>query len=264
MEEGLLFTQDEWDAAIPDVVKAMTDFLRPYRTPIYEDCDGYGDGWGSGAYIQLGEQVFILTNEHVSCVRDKGKILAYQFDGQDDIRRIVGNHIEYPAPIDLGLLPLNMEAWTSSTHNSKAIGLEKFAFFHSPVFGELMTFTGFSGDKVNFYFDTLCAEGTCYTAREIALPSHSEINPQIHFGIDYRPDKATTVIGTSGLPCPPGFSGSVVWNTGFVEAKMNGVPWTPDRARVTGIVWGWPSGNGCLVATRVEYIRSFLLSAVTC
>ena len=31
---------------------------------------------------------------------------------------------------------------------------------------------------------------------------------------------------------------------------------------VTGVVWGWPSSVGCLVATRAEYLRSFLLEAI--
>lgn len=262
MEEKLLFTEDEWNAALPDVVRRMTDFLGPYRTPVYEDCGSYGKGWGSGSYIQLGSQIFILTNEHVSQVRSAGKLLTYQFFGQDDIRRIVGSHLEYPAPIDLGLLPVDGAAWLDPDNSSKAIEIEQIAFAHMPVPGELLTFTGFAGDKVDFYFDTLCAEGTCYTAREIKLPHHADIDPRFHFGMDYRPNLSTTILGTSGLPSPPGLSGSTIWNTAFVEAKMRGLEWTPEMARVTGIVWGWPSSDGCLVATRVEYLRAFLLNAV--
>lgn len=262
MNEKLLFTEEEWAAALPDVVQRMSDFLKPYRAPIYEDCDSYGQGWGSGSYIRLGGKVFILTNEHVSRVRGDGKILTYQFYGQDDIRQFVGNHVEYPAPLDLGLLPVDMTAWSDLTNGSKAIDIDKIALAHTPVPGELMTFTGFAGDNVNFHFDTVCAEGTCYTARETQLPTHPDINPRFHFGMEYRPDLATKIMGTNGLPRPPGLSGSTVWNTAFVEAKMRGRPWTPDMARVTGIVWGWPSSDGSLVATRVEYLRAFLLDVV--
>ena len=36
-----------------------------------------------------------------------------------------------------------------------------------------------------------------------------------------------------------------------------------DYAEVTGIVGGgWPSATGCLVATRIEHVRSFLLHAI--
>lgn len=261
MEKELLFTEEEWNVVQNDVVRQMTDFLRPYRTPIYEHLNDHGKGWGSGSYIKLGSHVFILTNEHVSRVREV-KVLAHQFDGQEDIRRIVGDHIEYPAPLDTGLLPVDMVAWPDPSNSSKAIDIKQIALAHTPVPYELLTFTGFAGDKVDFHFNTLYAEGTCYTAREVQLPDHPDIDSRFHFGIDYRPDLATDVIGTGGLPPPPGLSGSTVWNTAVVEAKMRGVEWTPNMARVTGVVWGWPSNAGCLVATRIEYVRSFLLDAV--
>ncbi len=101
----------------------------------------------------------------------------------------------------------------------------------------------------------------CSTAREIELPINERFSSRFHFGINYRPDLAKNVIGTKGLPLPPGLSGSTVWNTRFVVAKMAGRPWTPDLAQVTGVVWGWPTDQGCLVATRAEYVRSFLLEA---
>jgi hypothetical protein len=77
--------------------------------------------------------------------------------------------------------------------------------------------------------------------------------------MDYRPELTSCVIGNDALPLPPGLSGLTVWNTGFVAAKMAGVPWTPELAKVTGVIWGWPSGHAGLVATRSEFLRSFLL-----
>lgn len=260
-----LFTEDEWNAAIPKVVADMTAHLRPYRAAIYEhhaangDDEEHGTGWGSGSYLRLGDKVSILTNEHVATVRHQRRVLAHQFDGQEDIRRIVGDHVEYPYPLDLALLPVDMTAWAEPSNQSQAIGIEQIALAHDPVPTEILTFTGFAGERVSFRFATVLAKGTCYTAREAELPESDQFSPRFHFGIDYRPDLATDVIGCDGLPDPHGFSGSTVWNTGFVAAKMAGVPWSPDMARVTGVVWGWPSGNALLVATRAEYLRSFLL-----
>jgi hypothetical protein len=258
----LVFTLAEWETAMPGLVADMTAYLRPYRTAVYEDFGTYGEGWGSGSYLRLGNAVHILTNEHVSTVRLAKRVLGYQFDGQDDIRRVVGDHVEYGAPLDLGLLPVDMPSWTDSSNGSKAIGIEQIALAHAPVLTEVMTFAGFAGEKVSFNFGQLNAESTCYTAREIDLPQHTDIDPRFHFGLDYNPGKATSVIGKSGLPTPPGLSGSTVWDTGFVKAKIWGQTWTPDMARVTGVVWGWPSGAGCIVATRAEYLRSFLLAAI--
>lgn len=263
----LLFTEDEWNAAIPRIIKEMTAYLRPYRAAIYEhhaateDDVEHGTGWGSGSYLRLGDKIFILTNEHVSCVRRQNRVLAHQFDGQEDIRLIGGDHLEYPYPLDLALLPVDMNAWNDPSNQSRAIEIEQVALAHDPVPTEILTFTGFAGERVTFHFGTVLAKGTCYSAREAELPESDQFSARFHFGIAYRPDLATDVIGRDGLPDPHGFSGAAVWNTNFVAARMAGLSWTPDMAKVTGVVWGWPSSSGLLVATRAEYIRSFLLGA---
>jgi hypothetical protein len=264
MSEKLLFAEEEWNAARPGIVKAMTEYLRPYRVAISEhkrDDDGqdYGEGWGSGSFLRLGDRIYILTNQHVACARQQGRMLGYQFDGQEEIRVVVGNHIEFPRPLDIALLPVDMKAWADASNKSKAIEVEQIAVGHDPVQTELLTFTGFAGQRASFHFNTLITEGTCSTACEIELPQDERFSPRFHFGIDYRPDLASTVTGDKGLPIPPGLSGSMVWNTGFVAAKMEGLSWTPDMAKATGLIWGWPSGHACLVATRAEFVRSFLL-----
>lgn len=264
----LLFTEDEWNAAMPKVVADMTAYLRPYRAAIYEHhaASGnegeHGTGWGSGSYLRFGDKVFILTNQHVSCVRSQNRVLAHQFDGQDDIRQIVGDHVEYPYPLDLALLPVDVTAWANPSNQSRAIEIEQVALAHDPAPTEILTFTGFAGERVSFHFGTMLAKGTCYTAPEADLPESGQFSSRFHFGIEYRPDLATDVIGRDGLPDPHGFSGATVWNTNFVAAKMAGLTWTPDMAKVTGVVWGWPSGEALLVATRAEYLRSFLLGAL--
>lgn len=265
MTKELLFTEEEWTSSVPQVVVAMTEYLLPYRTAIYDLNRDYGNGWGSGSYLRLQDNVFILTNEHVADEENPsrtGEFLGHQLGGQDIIRRIVGDRPVFQWPLDLGLLQVNKDAWNEGINKSKAIEISQIALVHDPVPAEILTFTGFAGENVSFHFSTLFAEGVCYTAREIELPIDVRFSARIHFAIDYRPDAATAVIGKKGLPLPPGLSGSTVWNTGFVQAKMAGVPWTPDLARVTGVVWGWPSEHGCLIATRAEYVRSFLLAAV--
>jgi hypothetical protein len=259
MSGDLLFSEEEWDAARRRVVADMTDYLRPYRTAIYEHKQDYGDGWGSGSYLRLLDRIVILTNEHVAVAREQGRILGHQFGGQEDIRPIVGNHVEYPFPLDLALLPVDMRAWAEDTNKSKGIEIDQIMLGHDPVPTELLTFTGFAGENVSFHFDTLFAEGTCYTAREIALPTDARFSSRFHFALDYRPEAASSVSGKNGLPLPPGLSGSTVWNTGFVAARMAGISWTPVLAKVTGVIWGWPSGHACLIATRAEFVRSFLL-----
>ena len=257
----LLFDETAWAAAQQTVVAAMTAYMKPYRAPVFEDFGDHGDGWGTGSYVQLGDRVFILTNEHVARARQSGRTLIHQFAGQETLRPIIGDHFAVGVPRDLALLPVDAAAWADPSNESKAITADQIAWAHAPVVGELLTFVGFAGANVAFHFGTLTSKATCYTAREAELPPDDRFCSRFHFGIDYKPDLATDVIGKEGLPLPPGLSGSTVWNTCFVEAKANGIPWKPELAKVTGVVWGWPSNVGCLVATRGEYLHGLLLGA---
>lgn len=262
MSRQLLFTEAEWDIARRQVVTDMTDFLRAYRAPVFEDFGSHGGGWGSGAYILLGNRPFLLTNEHVAVAREKNRTLIYQFLEQEDLRRVIGNHLSLAAPLDVALLPVDEAAWADVTNQSRAIVADQIALAHDPVPTELLTFSGFAGAKVGFYFDTLTSRAVCLTTREVLLPQDdARFSSRFHFGLDYKPDLAMDVIEKEGLPLPPGLSGSVVWDTGFVRARMGNQAWSPDMARVTGIIWGWPTSAGCLVATRAEYVRSFLFGA---
>lgn len=144
-------------------------------------------------------------------------------DGQEQIRRVADNHAEFPHPLDLAVLPVDMNASADVSNRSRAIDVKQIALGHNPVpTTELLTFTCFSGEHTSFHFNTLITDATCYTAREIPLPKDERFSPRFHFGIDDRPAHASTVIGEKGLPLPPGLSGSTIWNTGFVAAKISG------------------------------------------
>lgn len=110
-----------------------------------------------------------------------------------------------------------------------------------------------------FLFGALISKAFSYCCQELPLPAGDDrLDEHFHFALDYRPDVATPLDG-SDLPTPEGFSGSLVWNTRFVEFAARQRPWSADDAQVTGLVWGWWSSSGCLVARRAEHVRSFLL-----
>lgn len=258
-ETKLVFTEDQWNAAMPQLTKDMTAHLAEYRTPIFKDQGTFGEGWGSGSFVEIDGTTHILTNEHVATVRHAGEKLGFKLKDLDELASVVGNHVERGWPWDLAILPVTQAIWTAATHWSKAIQVEQLALAHTPYPTEVFAFSGFAGERTGFHFSTLSLEATTSLAREVPLPKDDRWDPRFHFGLDYRPDLATSILGDRGLPKPPGLSGSTVWNTCFVEAKVKGIPWTPELARVAGIVWGWSSTNGFVVATRVEHVRSFLL-----
>lgn len=61
---------------------------------------------------------------------------------------------------------------------------------------------------------------------------------------------------------PPGMSGSLLWATGRSQVK-NLADWTPAMSRVVGLVHAWDKDRECLVGTRVEILRGFLLDSTT-
>lgn len=146
-------------------------------------------------------------------------------------------------------------------HEAGAVPESRLAAAHAPVDNELLFFKGFAGEGSKFLFNTLLAGSTSYTGKAVPLPMGWG-DERFHFAIDYRPDLATSLDPGYGLPQPKGFSGSLVWNTNFVRAVTTGHEWKPEYAEVTGIVWGWPSSAACIIATRIEYVRSFLLHAL--
>ena len=50
-QPSLLFTEAEWNAAMPEVVADMTKFLTTYRAPVFKDHINHGEGWGSGSFL---------------------------------------------------------------------------------------------------------------------------------------------------------------------------------------------------------------------
>jgi hypothetical protein len=55
-----------------------------------------------------------------------------------------------------------------------------------------------------------------------------------------------------------GFSGSIVWNTRYLECKSAGREWTPDQAVVTGLLRRWDTTTKSLLVWRVEHLRAWL------
>jgi hypothetical protein len=262
MSKAFPFTQTQWDDAFPHVTAEMHAFLQPFRAPVYEHRGDHGVGWGSGSYIRIKNRLFILTNKHVLDVKHQGRKLAYQFDGQPNVYLSAGQNIEVGWPEDLALLPVDDGVWNATAHTSKAIDPAQIASRHAPVEHEMLAFVGFAGDNVQFVWSTINAKSTTLITREVPVTRDpGVVDPKLHFGIDYRTEQAIRVSGSGDLPLPPGLSGSTVWNTRFVETAAAEGVWTPDLAQVTGVIWGWPSSQACLVATRAEQLRAFLAQA---
>jgi hypothetical protein len=261
--ENRRIPKEEWKGYVTRVTNDMKEYTKQFVTPISKVIDhNTGEAWGTGNYLELHKQRYLLTNEHVAEAL-KSNPLGHQFLNTDSVFRATQPFDYFKWPLDVAVSPIEEKVWATEPHGSVPIPESKFALAHAPVDAEVLFLKGFKAAMVPFLFDTLITNATSYGCQEIPIPPDDHrLNPRFHFALDYRPDSTTSLDGRD-LPTPDGFSGSLVWNTRFVEMSINRQPWDANCAQVTGLVWGWPSSRACLVATRIEYIRSFLLRAVT-
>jgi hypothetical protein len=255
-------SKEEWMAHAGRVTNEMKNFTKRFVTPISKVIDhDYGKAWGTGYYIEVGKQRYLLTNEHVAEALKKNS-LGHQFLDADGVYRATNPFHVFEWPLDVAVSPIDEQVWKDRPHGSATIPEEKWAIGHAPVERELLFLKGYSGSQATFLFGHLFSNATSFGCQEVPLPAGDKRwNRRFHFALDYRPDLATPLDGRD-LPTPNGFSASLVWNTRFVEFSANDRPWNADCAQVTGLIWGWPSSAACLVATRAEYVRSFLLRVV--
>jgi hypothetical protein len=256
----------QWEGLVAQVDQRMQEFTKPFVTPIsrvVRETDGeHGELVGTGNYIELLSGKYLLTNEHVARAMERNS-LAHQFLGCDTVFQVTNAFLTFPLPFDVGLSVLDPNVWNHEEHESSAIPESKWTLAHGGADGELFFFKGYAAEGSSFHFGHLITNATSYTCQEVPLPPDDRFHNRFHFALDYRPDLAIPLGDNNpGLPDPHGFSGSLVWNTRFVELGCNIDAWSPSDAVVTGLVWGWPSSAACLVATRAEFVRSIILRAL--
>lgn len=245
-----------WQLITDKVCKAMMDEVSGFTSPISKVIDhDYGELEGTGSYVEIDGSRFLVTNEHVAARRTT-RSLAHQFDGCSDVFRTLRPFVCVTYPNDLALCPINDLIWSRSSHSARAIPFSRFASCHDPVAHELLFLCGYSGDTSKFTFGQLNSQRLQYLTQEDQMPT-TYGDPSFHFAVLYRPNLASQTAGTAqtcGLPRPPGWSGTLVWNTRYIEKTQAGQDWCASNARVTGIIWGWPSSDGCLLATKAEHL----------
>ncbi len=249
--------QATWDEMCKSVLEQMIAYVTPFNTPISTVLnDEEGEHHGSASFVNVDGAVYLVTNEHVARKLYTSS-LAHQFHGSDIVARLINPFCVKKYPIDFAASRIHSNSWTAVTHRAKGIPESKFAIKHAPVSAELLFCVGYSGERSRFLYGTLIEPGTPYLMQEIDFPSNIDVGDKsYHFAIPYLPDKAWAIDeDRRGLPKPPGMSGSILWNTRFIEITNAGQVWSPDKAMVTGIIWGWPSSRGCLLATRVEHLE---------
>ncbi|QJI20408.1 MULTISPECIES: trypsin-like peptidase domain-containing protein [Pseudomonas] len=219
-----------------------------------------GRHYGTGSFFSLKGRHYVLTCEHVAKGRRLGRLALTKF-GASNAQKLVGDFGAAPLKIDAAALALHPDSWTSPPHQAKAAPLKLFDTSHHPVDEEVLYIYGFSGSDAIVSFGSHLKRGVGLFTHECEFneaikEEESEADPQYHFCVDFNPEKSVLIDGDqSPLSAPDGMSGSLVWNTRFVEVTQQGGDWQPEDARITGMVWGHSSKVCALIATRIEHIR---------
>jgi hypothetical protein len=258
-----MLNRAQWDALGDSVINQMRQHTETLVASVFavHSLDE-GSLLASGTYLRLRNKVYLLTNRHVATVLDKHP-LAHQLADDEYVIRLSNPFQALSDPIDAALGRIDEAIWNSVKNHKQALPPSHLADEHKTVRGELLFIMGFSGERSHFSpsLGMIFSTGTPFLTQEASLtPPYL---PNFHFALHYSGTDARSLNKSDrGLPVPLGFSGSLVWNTRAVECLRSSYPWTPHEARATGLVWGWDTKAGCLIATRIEHVRLFLLQAI--
>lgn len=241
----------DWKTSSPKVLKEMTEYVGKFQTPLSIMSSGRTQLIGTGSFIKIIDSIFIVTNAHViksfseynpPCYQLTGKSMPSRFQG-----KIGGNN-----DIDIAILHVNPEEWNTD-HSSRFLDIGMISLKHDPQQSEMLVFSGWSEQDTVFLVNRFQITGTSLLSIDVTNERTSTYDLEYGFDIAYNSNLFQYSSSNGIIPNPHGFSGSVVWNTGYIQSRILGIPWNVNHARVTGLLYLWRKEDNCLVAIRSEH-----------
>jgi hypothetical protein len=244
-----------WNALCDKVADMMKVHTRPFVTPLVQDVTGMPPAIGTGTFIYHANMKKILTCEHVA----NSQPHEHEFHGHQCLLKLpVSWHMD--ATKDAAVATVPTSHWNSVSHNASPLPLSRFDRKHEPVEGEVLFFRGFAGQNATLQIGWSSLIATGYCSQEKQGSGDNNI-----FEILWNPQGTTVSTGTSQevrskfqYNNPGGFSGSLVWNTRFVEKGCDLSTWSPQDALVTGLLRRWDFNTKTLLAWRVQHLLAWL------
>lgn len=245
----------DWNARSELVTERMKRATRAFATPLVEDVTGRKPRIGSGSYIER-SPVCLLTCEHVAVHQPQ---LHLPHGTAEPIPCPSAWRLD-PHPVDAALAEIDAQTWSSTRQGAEVVPLSRFASRHAPVQHELLFFYGLANENsyASAYGFQRILSGYCSQEKpnsgDAAIfeilwePSGVRITEATH------PDAKARV----RYQDPAGYSGSLVWNTRFVELGCDVNTWSPADAVVTGLLRRWDTTTKTLLAWRVEHLLAWL------
>ncbi len=235
----------------------MRSFTQPFASRLTVETPETVRLKGTGSYVRWAKERVLLTCEHVACEQP----IHYRFNGSDAVYAHPGPWTMDRHPLDVACVPMTDRQWEATSHQAEIIPRDKFAARHSlsePA--ELLFFRGYAGENSAYGFGIHQANGTGYCSQEKAGTGDDQI-----FELFWDPQEGQITNGTMAEAAssmrfnnPEGFSGSLVWNTRYLEKTSIGQEWSPDDAVVTGLLRRWDQKTKTLLVWRVEHLSAWL------
>jgi len=250
-------TPVQWKKINDQVTDAMRAHTRPFGTPLGTESERHVRLVGTGSFVQRDDRRILLTCEHVARVQPT----HYRFNGSDDIFEHPGPWTMDKHPIDAAFACLDEPLWQAYEHRAAAISLGRFAHRHQPSQPEeMLFFRGYAGEHAHYAFGVHQTNASGYCTQEKKGSGDQEI-----FELLWEPEKTQATSSTSATAQADmnwenarGFSGSIVWNTRYLEITGQGRAWSPADAVVTGLLRRWDEETRTLLVWRVEHLEAFL------
>lgn len=248
-----------WNRKCSEIADRMLDFTRPFVTALGTPTANKERLAGSGSYVGLNGLRLLLTCQHVTAKFDP---LDHYFFGLQGGFEHPGPWCVDPHPKDVAMAVVADSVWLSAQHKSQALPFDRFGHRHQicqpeePLF-----FRGYAGEN-STYDGMLNNNGTGYLSQEVKNSGDAQI-----FEMFWEPENTCYSCRTTKesrqvvkFEEPPGLSGSLVWNTRYLEVTTAGREWTPEDAVVTGLLRRWECATKRLLVWRVEHLRQWLES----
>nr|WP_315261039.1 hypothetical protein [uncultured Duganella sp.] len=270
-----MITVEEWEKHCARVTREMSQYVQQFATPLsMSEEHGSGTAWGSGTYVAGPDATWVLTAEHViNSVPSGGRLAHLPRDGAD-YNAAFGQPQMAAWPIDSAALPIFPDE-NVLPPLERILPLSSIDGSYSTADEELLFWYGFPGysslerndprlkDKlIKSHYNHLVVRGKPMISQAIRQDLHvsaSNFDPSFHVAVHY-PVAATRATDGQMIPLPnaAGMSGSALWDTKFVACALEGKPWSPELARVCGVVWAVFDNPDVVFATKIEHVRKGL------
>jgi hypothetical protein len=204
----------------------MKVFTRPFIT-ILASPAGAQARIGTGTFVNL-DGVKVLTCEHVSRLNPSARFI--DDTGSTTEVQVGAWRAEADVRIDAAVAPIDEQAWSRIAGKAQSIPLSKFAQRHTDVQNEVLFFRGISGENAHYlsgFGDDVTFTGYCSQEKKNTGDANE-------FEILWGRSRAEVTSGTEDqtrkrfkYEDPAGFSGSLVWNSRFVQFGCDLSKWHP-------------------------------------